>query len=115
MRCLTARPLPRFSGISFSVRRIFYDRCRTEPQDFLQTTFVSWTPWLLVVLLLTFVTIKSHAGPAGALACYILAFWYGPKFHGKTMANGQRFNMHALTVAHKILPLGAGLILGDLM
>ena len=27
------------------------------------------------------------------------------------MANGQRFNMHALTVAHKILPLGTGLIL----
>ena len=47
----------------------------------------------------------------GGLARHIMASWYGPKFHGKIMANGQRFNMHALTVAHKILPLGTGLIL----
>jgi len=32
--------------------------------------------------------------------------WYGKYFHGRTMANGRRFNMHAVTVAHKTLPLG---------
>ena len=34
------------------------------------------------------------------------ASWYGAQFHGKTMANGHPFNMHALTVAHRKLPLG---------
>jgi rare lipoprotein A (peptidoglycan hydrolase) len=34
-----------------------------------------------------------------------MASWYGPKFHGKTTANGERFNQHALTAAHPTLPL----------
>lgn len=34
------------------------------------------------------------------------ASWYGPGFHGKKMANGERFNMHCKhTAAHKTLPL----------
>lgn len=32
--------------------------------------------------------------------------YYGPGFHGRKTANGERFNMHALTVAHKSLPFG---------
>jgi rare lipoprotein A len=35
-----------------------------------------------------------------------LASWYGPGFHGKRTANGERFNTHALTAAHKTLPFG---------
>ena len=35
-----------------------------------------------------------------------VASWYGPGFHGKTMANGERFDMERLTVAHKTLRLG---------
>ena len=35
-----------------------------------------------------------------------LASWYGPGFHGRKTASGERFNMHALTAAHKTLPLG---------
>ena len=42
---------------------------------------------------------------------FVVASWYGPKFHGRTMANGQRFNMYALTVAHRTLPLGTELVL----
>lgn len=34
------------------------------------------------------------------------ASWYGPGFHGKKTASGQRFNQNALTAAHKSLPLG---------
>ena len=34
------------------------------------------------------------------------ASWYGPGFHGKKMANGERFDMHNVHVAaHKTLPL----------
>ncbi|MDL2314378.1 septal ring lytic transglycosylase RlpA family protein [Desulfovibrio sp. OttesenSCG-928-C14] len=35
-----------------------------------------------------------------------LASWYGQDFHGKQTANGERYNMHDLTAAHKILPFG---------
>ena len=32
------------------------------------------------------------------------ASWYGPTFHGKTTANGERYNMLDLTAAHRTLP-----------
>jgi len=34
------------------------------------------------------------------------ASWYGPGFHGKKTASGQRFNENAMTAAHKTLPFG---------
>ncbi len=36
-----------------------------------------------------------------------LASWYGANLHGKRTASGEPFDMHALTAAHKMLPLGA--------
>jgi rare lipoprotein A len=33
-----------------------------------------------------------------------MASWYGPTFHGKTTANGERYNMLGMTAAHKQLP-----------
>jgi rare lipoprotein A len=36
-----------------------------------------------------------------------IASWYGPRFHGKKTANGERFNMYAMTAAHKTLPLSS--------
>lgn len=32
--------------------------------------------------------------------------WYGPGFHGKVTAGGTVFDQHALTAAHRTLPLG---------
>lgn len=34
------------------------------------------------------------------------ASWYGSDFHGKKTSNGEVYNMHAMTAAHKILPMG---------
>ena len=34
-----------------------------------------------------------------------LASWYGPGFHGKSTANGEKFNQYDLTAAHKTLQL----------
>jgi len=34
-----------------------------------------------------------------------IASWYGRDFHGKLTANGERYDMHALSAAHKTLPL----------
>jgi len=35
-----------------------------------------------------------------------VASYYGKRFHGRTTANGERFNMHAMTAAHRSLPFG---------
>jgi len=34
-----------------------------------------------------------------------IASWYGKDFHGKRTANGERYDMHAFSAAHKTLPL----------
>jgi len=31
--------------------------------------------------------------------------WYGPNFHGKLTSNGETYNMHAMTAAHKTWPM----------
>jgi rare lipoprotein A len=36
-----------------------------------------------------------------------MASWYGPGFHGNKTANGERYDMHGLTAAHRTLPLGS--------
>lgn len=35
-----------------------------------------------------------------------LASWYGPGFHGRQTANGEKFNKNELTAAHRTLPFG---------
>lgn len=35
-----------------------------------------------------------------------IASWYGPGFHGRKTASGERFNQNALTAAHRYLPFG---------
>lgn len=34
-----------------------------------------------------------------------IASWYGSKFHGNRTANGERYDMYAMTAAHRRLPL----------
>lgn len=43
---------------------------------------------------------------AGSKASAGTASYYGKRFHGRTTANGERFNMNAMTAAHKSLPFG---------
>lgn len=38
-----------------------------------------------------------------------IASWYGPNFHGKLTANGERYNQNAMTAAHKFLPINTRL------
>ncbi|XUU59910.1 septal ring lytic transglycosylase RlpA family protein [Erythrobacter sp. HA6-11] len=35
------------------------------------------------------------------------ASFYGKRFHGRTTANGERFDMRAMTAAHRSLPFGS--------
>ena len=44
-----------------------------------------------------------------------VASWYGYPHHGRLTANGQRFNMHELTAAHRTLPFGTRLRVTNLI
>lgn len=35
-----------------------------------------------------------------------MASWYGPGFHGRPTANGERYNQNGITAAHPVLPMG---------
>jgi len=54
--------------------------------------------------------VQAHeeAAPAGKPAPpqVVTASWYGPGFHGQATASGETFDQHALTAAHRTLPLG---------
>lgn len=55
-------------------------------------------------------TIKDkHYKPLATHAGFVqggTASWYGSNFHGKETSSGEAYNMHAMTAAHKTLPLG---------
>lgn len=36
-----------------------------------------------------------------------IASYYGPGFHGRRTASGERFNQNAMTAAHRTLPFGS--------
>lgn len=55
-------------------------------------------------LLLIIVTTAMLCTSAGAVT--VKASWYGPGFHGRKTASGERFNQWAMTAAHKTLKFG---------
>ncbi|QMU99482.1 septal ring lytic transglycosylase RlpA family protein [Borrelia sp. A-FGy1] len=54
--------------------------------------------FILIFSILFFVVMELNSATVG------LASWYGEAFHGKVTANGEKFDMTALTAAHKELP-----------
>ena len=42
----------------------------------------------------------------------MVASWYGPGFHGRTTASGERFDSEAFTAASRNLPFGTRLLVG---
>jgi rare lipoprotein A len=60
--------------------------------------------WLaLATLLLTAACASAPPGRPGARERGI-ASWYGPGFHGRQTANGETYDMNAMTAAHRSLP-----------
>ena len=49
----------------------------------------------------------AAASDAGMVLAQGRASWYGKRFHGRRTASGERFDMHALTAAHRTLPFGS--------
>jgi rare lipoprotein A len=52
--------------------------------------------------------------PALAAAQSGKASWYGPGFHGRTTANGERYDQNAYTAAHKSLKFGTRICVRNL-
>ena len=50
------------------------------------------------------VPVTASSIPAGGSHEAGIASWYGPGFHGRTTANGETYDMYAMTAAHKTLP-----------
>jgi rare lipoprotein A len=74
-----------------------------------------WGMMLVVSHLLGWSTalVAAHTQiPAGAQVGW--ASWYGPGFHGRETASGERFSMHELTAAHRTLPLGTKVLVQNL-
>ena len=55
----------------------------------------------LILTLLSFFLYSNDAN-----ATRVTASWYGPGFHGRKTASGERFNQNAMTAAHKTLKFG---------
>ncbi len=63
------------------------------------------------VFLFVFFLFASHLNSATVG----LASWYGEAFHGKITANGEKFDMMALTAAHKELPFNTAVRVTNLL
>ena len=51
---------------------------------------------------------KSAIGGAIVIAPTVgVASYYAHKYHGKKTSSGERYNMHAMTAAHRTLPFGS--------
>ena len=49
---------------------------------------------------------RQHASRDGVRYSAVgVASWYGAQFHGRRTADGETFDMHSLTAAHRTLPL----------
>jgi rare lipoprotein A len=77
---------------------------------------ITLTKLLPVIVLGACVSTSDNVAEAGASSSSGLATtkriqsgaasWYGPGFHGRKTASGERFNTHAMTAAHRTLPFG---------
>lgn len=81
-------------------RNAFHRKAR-----FLRPKVTGFSPMILLAALALAAGVPPDAHAGGKQIGK--ASWYGPGFHGKKTASGQRFNQHALTAAHPRLPLGS--------
>ena len=79
-----------------------------------QACWSRWPTFLLTTILISALTACSGAPKPTYFTGYPVGFvergvasWYGPGFHGNKTANGERYDMHQLTAAHRTLPLGS--------
>ena len=76
------------------------------------TRLSRWTTVVVAIGLLTVIALAGwrYGTRDGGELKFIengIASWYGPGFHGKKTASGERYDQNDLTAAHKKLPLGS--------
>lgn len=73
-----------------------------------QASLLIFLKTMLKLSILASIAIGACAPAAveAASACGIGSY-YGPGFHGRSTASGERFNSQGLTAAHRSLPLGS--------
>jgi rare lipoprotein A len=71
------------------------------------------TAAVILIAAVAFQGCRASAPPVHRFPGYPIGFvergvasWYGPGFHGNKTANGERYNMHNLTAAHRSLTSG---------
>ena len=72
---------------------------------------------VLILVLLGAIACRDKKAPTTLPERYSdkgTASWYGRQFHGRRTANGERFDMYALTAAHRTLPFGSIVQVTDL-
>jgi peptidoglycan lytic transglycosylase len=70
---------------------------------------LKWAGILIALALVPVLTMDDSVHAQGAQVGYVqqgIASWYGPRFHGRDTASGERFDQNELTAAHRTLPLG---------
>jgi rare lipoprotein A (peptidoglycan hydrolase) len=70
-----------------------------------------WTTVFLCILSISRVSVSLGSQSDGTIPgtvqrVKVTAGWYGTRHHKKLTANGQRFDMHKNTLAHRTLPFG---------
>ncbi len=85
--------------------------------DMSRRAHTCWSRWAVLLLVTLLVGALAACGGApkptyfpGYPVGFVergVASWYGPGFHGNKTANGERYDMHQLTAAHRTLPLGS--------
>ena len=70
---------------------------------------LKWAGVVIALALAPVLTMDDSVQAQRAQVVYLQqgkASWYGPGFHGRKTASGERFNQNELTAAHRKLPLG---------
>jgi rare lipoprotein A len=82
-------------------------------------------PWLAAASLAAAQPVHHIASSGAELSCAPpastgldiergVATWYGPDLQGRLTANGEKFNMHDFTAAHRTLPFGTRVLVRSL-
>lgn len=62
--------------------------------------------WIAVAGTIALVAGCATRAPRSPTTTVGVASWYGPGFHGRRTATGERYDQHRLTAAHRTWPLG---------
>jgi rare lipoprotein A len=70
--------------------------------------------WLLVIATSMYICACASSVRHPRVKNYAVVSWYGPGFDGKLTASGERYDMNAMSCAHKTLPFGTVLSLKNI-